>query len=232
MEMEMPKIQTRLEAKMLEGDAAELYLYGVIRRAYPWEEDDACISSKAVQKALQGLTGKNVNVHINSPGGSTDESIAICNLLRQHDGTVNVYVDSMAGSGASVVAMAGEKVFMFSNCMMFIHNAWTIAEGNAAELRKIADDLDKISTAAKQSYMGKFVGTEEELDKLMAEETYLTAEECLAFGLCSEIIDAAPPAQDQPPQTSIKTSLFAKYQKPPAPEGDDKKPSLFNLFKK
>lgn len=232
--MEMPKIQARLETKMLAGDTAELYLYGVIRRATWWdaEDDESFISAKRVLKALQELKGKNINVHINSPGGTTDESIAICNLLRQHDGVVNVYVDSMAGSGASVIAMAGEKVFMFSNCMMFIHNAWTYAEGNAAQLRKVADDLDKISTAAKQSYMGKFAGTEEELDKLMAEETYLTAEECLAFGLCSEIIDAAPPAQDPPPQTSVKQSLFAKYQKPPAPEGDDKKPSLFNLFKK
>ena len=229
--LEMPKIKAKLETKLLAGGDAELYLYGVIRRAtwFDFDDDESFVSANRVLKALQELKGKNITVHINSPGGSTDESIAICNLLRQHDGEISVVVDSMAASGGSVIAMAGKKVSMFANCSMFIHNAWTIADGSAAQLRKVADDLDKISAAAKQSYMGRFVGTEEELDNLMAEETYLTAEECLAFGFCDEIIDAAPD-DPPPPQTSVKQSLFAKYQK--EPEGDGKKPSLFNSFKK
>jgi ATP-dependent Clp protease protease subunit len=229
--MEMPKIKTRLEVNMLAGDgAAELYLYGVIRQAFWWDDEEEVISAKRVQKALQELKGKNIDVHINSPGGDVFESIAICNLLKQHDGIVNVYVDAIAASGASVVCTAGEKVFMFVNSMMFIHEAATYAGGNAAFFRKVADDLDKITDSARQSYLSKWIGTEEELDKLLAEETYLTAAECLAFGLCTEIIDAKP--QEPEPQVSVKASLFAKYQKPPAPEGDDKKASLFNLFKK
>ena len=224
---------------MLENGDADLYLYGVIRRATWWdfEDDDSFISSNKVLKALQDLKGKNINVHINSPGGSTDESIAICNLLRQHDGTVNVIVDSMAASGGSVIAMAGKKISMFANCSMFIHEAWTYAEGNAVQLRKVADDLDKISDAAKQSYMARFVGSEEELNKLMAEETYLTAAECLAFGFCDEIIDAVSDEPDPSPQVGVKQSLFAKYQKDPTPEVPappvvTPAKSLFNSFKK
>lgn len=230
--LEMPKIKARLETVMLASGEAELYLYGVIRRKTRWDYDDdeSFVSADRVLKSLQELKGKNITVHINSPGGSTDESIAICNLLRQHDGEVNVVIDSMAASGGSVVAMAGKKISMFANCSMFIHNAWTYAEGSAAQLRKVADDLDKISSSAKQSYMGRFVGSEDELDKLMTEETYLTAEECLAFGFCDEIIAADQGEPDPPPQASIKQSLFAKYQRSPA--GDGKKLSLFNSFKK
>lgn len=228
--MEMPKIKTKLEVKNEVGEQpAELYLYGVIRQAYWWDEEDSCISANRVKKQLDLLKGKNINVHINSNGGDVFESIAICNLLKQHDGTINICIDAMAGSGASLIATAGEKVLMFANSMQMIHKAWVFAQGNADELRKTADDLDKIDAAVKTSYMTKFVGTEEELTKLLADETFLTAAECLAFGLCTEIIEEKP--QEEPPQNSVKTSLFAKYNKGPLGDGE-KKPSLFNAFKK
>lgn len=224
----MPKIENRLEVKNETSDTAELFLYGVIRQACFWEDEDSCISAKGVKSKLDVIKGKNINVHLNSPGGDVFESIAICNLLKQHDGTINIYIDSLAGSGASVIATAGDNVYMFSNCMQMIHNAWASVTGNAAELRKKADDLEKISASAKQSYMSKFTGTEEELTTLLAEESFLTAEECLAFGLCTEIIEDKP--KDDPQQPSAKALLFAKYYK--EPQGDGKKPSLFNAFKK
>ena len=110
------------------------------------------------------------------------ESIAIMNTLKQHKGKVNIIIDSLAGSGASVIAMAGDTIKMFTNSMMMIHKAWTYACGNADELRKQADDMDKIDIAVKASYQDRFVGTEEELEDLIAEESWLTAEECIAFG--------------------------------------------------
>ncbi len=228
--MENQKIKTRLEVKNEIGnDTVELFLYGVIRQAYWWDEEDSCISANGVKKQLDMVKGKNINVHINSNGGDVFESIAICNLLKQHDGVINVYIDAMAGSGASVIATAGVKVFMFPNSMQMIHNAWTITSGNAKELRKTADDLDKISASASESYKSKFVGTDEELKELLDDESYLTAAECLAFGLCTEIIEDKP--KEEPPQNSVKTSLFAKYNKTPLGDGE-KKPSLFNAFKK
>ena len=221
----MAQIENRLEVKNATEDTAELFLYGVIRQACFWEDEDSCVSAKNVKNNLDILKGKSIDVHLNSPGGDVFESIAICNLLKQHDGTINVYIDAMAGSGASVIATAGKNVYMFSNCMQMIHNAWANVSGNAAELRKKADDLDKISFSAKQSYMSKFTGTEDELTTLLADESYLTAEECLAFGLCTEII--TEPKEQQP---NVKALLFAKYYK--APQEDGKKPSIFNVFKK
>jgi len=231
--LEMVKVKTRLEVKNEIGmENAELFLYGVIRQSSWWDDEETCISANAVKKSLEGLKGKDINVHISSPGGDVFESIAICNLLKQHDGVINIYVDAMAGSGASLITTAGVKVFMFANSMQMIHRAATYTAGNAEALRKTADTLDKIDAAVRTSYMSKFVGTEEELIKLLADETYLTAAECLAFGLCTEIIEEKkaeePPAD--PVQNCIKTSLFAKYHK--EPQQDTPKVSLFNAFKK
>ena len=226
--MEIPKIKALLEVKNETTDTADLFLYGSIRQSYWWDDEGSCISANGVRKSLESLKGKSINIHINSPGGDVFESIAICNLLKQHDGDINIYVDAMAGSGASLIVTAGTKVYMFANSMQMIHNAWTIASGNATELRKVADDLEKIDSAVKASYMGRFVGTEDELTKLLADESYLTAAECLAFGLCTEIIEDK--TEEEPPQDSIKQSLFAKYNK--NINADGQKPSLFNAFKK
>ncbi|WP_090445428.1 head maturation protease, ClpP-related [Natronincola peptidivorans] len=232
--IEIPKIQTRLEVKNeVDSQVAELYLYGTIRKAYWWDDEDDCISAKGVRTKLEGLKGKGINVHINSGGGDVFESIAICNLLKQHDGDINVYVDAMAGSGASIIATAGKNVYMFSNSMQMIHKAWTIVLGNADELREEANKLDKIDTSVKASYMSKFAGTEEELEKLIADETYLTAEECLAFGLCTKILEEEK--EEDPPENSIKETLFNKYNKKISVDKEkvgNEKPTLFNAFKK
>lgn len=232
--METPKIETRLEVKNEAGDVAELYLYGVIRQSYWWDDEDSCISANGVRKKLETLKGKSVNVHINSGGGDVFESIAICNLLKQHDGDINIYIDSMAGSGASIISTAGKNIYMYNNSMQMIHKAWTIVVGNADELRKAAGDLDKIDTAVKASYMSKFVGTEDELEKLISDESYLTAEECLTFGFCTEILkDSSDEEEEETPQGNVKQTLFAKYNKEIHTEApkDEVKTSLFYAFK-
>lgn len=228
-DFEMPKIETRLEVKNETDDVAELYLYGPIRQAYWWDEEDDCISAKRVRNALKEVKGKTLNVHINSGGGDVFESISINNLLKQHDKDVNIYIDGLAGSGASVIAMAGKNVYMPNNTMMMIHKAWTWAAGNSDELRKVADDLDKIDSAVNASYKGRFVGTDEELSDLIKEESWLTADECLAFGFCDEILEEKK--EEEPPQNSIKETLFNKYNKNIVNEGEvGENPTLFNAF--
>ncbi len=218
--MDKVKIQTRLEIKNeVNSDAVELYLYGTIRQGYWWDDEDSCISAKLVRSKLEGLGDKTLNVHINSNGGDVFESIAICNLLKQYKGEVNIYIDAMAASGASIIATAGKNVYMYENSMQMVHKAWTISMGNADDMRKVADDLDKIDVAVKASYMSKFVGNEDELEKLVKEETCLTADECLTFGLCSEIIEQKEDnkqdedAEEAQAQSSIKETLFEKYKK-------------------
>ncbi len=210
--IEIPKIETQLEVKNeTDIDVAELYLYGTIRQAYWWDDEDDCISAKNVKNALKNITAKKINVHINSGGGDVFESIAIGNLLKQHNAEINMIVDSVAGSGASVVVMGADTIQMFSNSMMMIHKAWTYIVGNADELRKAADDLDKIDTAVKASYKDRFVGTDEELNDLFKDDSWLTADECVAFGFCDEII--ANKKEEKEPENNIKQNLFNKYRK-------------------
>lgn len=130
------------------------------------------------QAQLTGLGPVSLlEVHINSPGGDVFAGVAMFQALVQHPAPVHVYIDGMAASIASVIAMAGDKIFMPSNTMMFIHDPWMFTSGNAKELRKDADNLDKIAKAVSQSYSRHLKGSSDILEGLMAEETLLTASE-------------------------------------------------------
>lgn len=155
-----------------------------------WEDSDT--SAAGFRDALKSLGDvKEINLHINSPGGSVFEGIAIYNMLKQHKAKVNIYVDALAASIASVIAMSGDAIFMPSNSMMMIHNPFTLAVGNANELRKAADDLDQITKASIASYLAKAGDKLDEstLKDLMDNETWLTAEEAVDYGLADEVLE-------------------------------------------
>lgn len=166
---------------------ADLYIYGDIT-SYKWDESDT--SAWGFKQELEELGEiSELNVHINSYGGETFQGLAIYNLLKQHKAQINVYVDGIAASSASIIAMAADKVYMPKTALMMIHNCWLWAVGNAKELRKTADDMDKIAVAYKEAYLSKINITEKKLDKLLDEETYLTADECIEMGFADEIIE-------------------------------------------
>ncbi|TWK14576.1 ATP-dependent Clp protease proteolytic subunit [Bacillus licheniformis] len=107
--------------------------------------------------------------------------------------------------------MSGDAIFMPANAMMMIHNPWTVAQGNAEELRKQADDMDRIRESLIEAYLGK-AGEKlnrDRLIELMDAETWLTAQECLELGLCDSI--EAPSAA----VAKVDTQLFAKYRNTP-----------------
>lgn len=166
---------------------ANLYIYGDIV-SYKWEESD--VTAYDLKTELENLGDiQTINVHINSYGGSTFVGLAIYNLLKQHKAYKKIYVDGIAASSASIIAMAGDKIFIPRTALMMIHNCWTIAMGNAEELRKEADDMDKISEAYKNAYMSKINISQDKLEELLADETYLTADECVEMGFADEILE-------------------------------------------
>ncbi|MEG2617764.1 MAG: ATP-dependent Clp protease proteolytic subunit [Oscillospiraceae bacterium] len=129
-----------------------------------------------------------VELYINSLGGDVKEGLGIFTNLKRHAGAKTAYIDGFACSMASVVAMACDKVIMPRNTLMMVHNAWMYACGNPAELRKAADDLEKINEASNQSYLihaGEKL-TLETLKSLLDAETWLTAEQCIGYGLADE----------------------------------------------
>ncbi len=173
---------------------------------------DTDTSAAGFRDALKDLGDvKTINLHINSPGGSVFEGIAIYNMLKQNKAHVNVYVDGLAASIASVIAMSGDAIFMPSNSMLMIHNPWTMAVGNASELRKQADDLDKITESSIQTYLNQAGDKldEETLRQLMDDETWLTAKEAVNYGLATEVIEANKAA------ASISKNFAQRYRHVP-----------------
>lgn len=179
------------EFKNLSSEVAELYIYNEI---IPWEDEDMT-SSASFKKDLEEIGEvSELKIHINSPGGSVFDGIAIASMIKRFKGTTTCYVDGLAASIASVIAASCDRVVMPNNSMQMIHNALTggFMFANAKEFRKMADDLDKISASIRQSYLSKSNGkvTEEQLVELMDRESWLSADECLAYGLCDEVVSA------------------------------------------
>ena len=166
---------------------ADLFIFGEIT-SWRWLDED--VSASSFQKDLEGIGQVDtLNIHINSCGGDVFEGIAIFNLIKQYNAIKNVYIDGIAGSIASVIAMAGDNIYMSNTSIIMIHNCWTWTSGNAEDLRKTADDMDKVMKALKNAYLAKVNIKEERLQELLDEESYLTADECLEMGFCSEIIE-------------------------------------------
>ncbi|MBP5411109.1 MAG: Clp protease ClpP [Lachnospiraceae bacterium] len=166
------------------SDNLELYIYSTVESdGFWWNSETSARHFK--DELAKHPNAKEITVYINSLGGSVMEGIAIYNQLKRHPAHVTVQIDGFACSIASVIAMAGDKVIMPKNTVMMIHNAWTIAVGNSRELHKAADDLEVINQASRQAYLDKAGDklSEEKLTELLDGETYLTAEQCMEYGL-------------------------------------------------
>ena len=168
----------------------ELYIYGDVEGdGRNWWTDEVIRSETSANTFREDLAAhpdvSQINIYINSYGGSVFEGTAIYNQLKRYPARKTVYVDGFACSIASVIAMAGDEVVMPRNALMMVHNMWMGVCGNAAELRKAADDLDKINEAGRAAYLQKAGDklTAEAITQLEDGETWLTAEECIRYGL-------------------------------------------------
>lgn len=155
------------------------------------------VGAGAIMEALTKIGADNrVTLRINSPGGSVDEGVAMFNLLRRHPGGVDTVVDSLAASMGSYLFLVGENRAVADNSRVMIHNPWTIAIGNAGELRDVADTLDKYSESMVPHYAQ---ATGNELDTIrewMDAETWFTADEAVAHGFAGMIEgEAVEPVQ-------------------------------------
>lgn len=169
------------------GKEADIYIFGDIT-SWEWFEND--VSSYTLSKELQALDPdiELINVHINSYGGEVAEGLAIYNMLRNHKAKVRTYCDGFACSIASVIFMAGDERIMSNASLLFIHNAWTCACGNANDFRKQADDLDKITQASIEAYKSGINITEDELKELLDDESWILPSEALEMGFATSIV--------------------------------------------
>lgn len=147
------------------------------------------ITAKQFTEDLKALGDvSHINLRIHSPGGDVFEGIAIYNLLRNHPADITVYIDGVAASMASVVAMAGDRVVMPENAMMMIHKPWGISGGNAGDMRDYADLLDKVETVLIPAYARKTGKSAQEIATMLEDETWMDGKECLKHGFADELL--------------------------------------------
>jgi ATP-dependent Clp protease protease subunit len=162
---------------MLNVSGADLFLYDVIGPS-----ELGMISAMDVIDALGPMEGKDINLRIMSYGGSVDQGVAIYNAIRRRRGKTKVYIDSIAASIASVIAMAGDEIIMNKGSKMMIHDPWTIAVGNSMQMRKMADQLDTYADGILDIYVQRSKRPKSEVQEMMRAETWMTAEQAIALG--------------------------------------------------
>lgn len=166
------------------ADKAEIWIYEEIGEDF-WTGGG--ITAKNFQKELSAITASQIDLHINSPGGSVFDGITIYNLLRQHQAEITTYIDGIAASIASVVALAGNRVIMAENALFMIHNPYGMVMGGAADMRSMADVLDKIRGTMTVVYSGKSGKPDDEINAMLDAETWMTADEAMEAGFIDGI---------------------------------------------
>lgn len=198
----MKRNKLKMEIKPT-GNVLEIYLSSeIMPDEVTWfgETIESDTSAKAVKQQIKDHPEcSRIKLIINSFGGDVREGYGICGELRRFQGQVLCYVDGFANSIASVIAMCADKVYMYKNSIMTIHNMMGGFYGNAAEHRAFADELDTYMVGNRQIYLDHAGDKldEETLIRLLDAETTLTAQECFDYGLCDEIIDTTSTAAEE-----------------------------------
>lgn len=191
----------------------EILMYGPIGPDF-WEPENA-ITAKSVMAQLSEISG-DVTVRISSGGGDVYEGIDIMNALKGYDGEVTVIVESLAASAASFIAVGGaDKVLMRDSSEMMIHRAWTFADGNADDVRKTLEDLERQDSKLARIYAGKAGGEVQDWLDAMSAETWYTAEEAVAAGLADGIV--AEKSSAPAPSASLAKRRFKFANRAAAP---------------
>ncbi|WP_145111171.1 head maturation protease, ClpP-related [Cereibacter sediminicola] len=130
-----------------------------------------------------------IDLRLNSPGGSVFDAVAIYNALQRHAGRVTVWIDGIAASAASYVAMAGDEIVMPENAFLMIHDPAGLVMGTAGDMRAMAEALDKVKASLVAGYAAKSGRPSEEIAALMAAETWFDAGDALTLGLATRMAE-------------------------------------------
>lgn len=162
----------------------ELFIYGPID-SYAFEGEG--VRAIDVIDSLSQISASSVTVRVNSPGGSVTEGIAIYNALKADGRNIVVKVDAMAASIASVIAMAGNQIVMAENASLMIHDPWSVAVGSSGDMRKMADEIDRMKNIILNIYADRTGMSVNEIAAMMASETYMDAAQAVEFGFATSV---------------------------------------------
>ena len=145
------------------------------------------ITAQSFIDEIKEYEDRELNIHINSLGGEVFEGMAIYSIIQRRTSKTTVYIEGIAASIASVIALAADEVIMSENSLLMIHNAWGGTQGEAKDMRKQAEILEKITNEIAEVYVKKTKIPYNEIVEMMDEETWLTAEEAVALGFVDSI---------------------------------------------
>ena len=211
-------LKNMLEIKNFTDTTCDLYFYGDIVDSWSGAWDDTDQYPQAIKEFLDEAKDKNINIYINSGGGSVFAGMAIYNMLKRHKGYKTVYVDGLAGSIASVIALAGDKIIIPKNAYMMIHKPWCTCGGNANDFREMANTLDKVEQGILNVYKDNLASEMlyDEIVEMVNNETWLTGEEAAKYFANVEIVE---PLQ----LVACTSDLYSKYINTPKNISNDLK---------
>lgn len=195
--------QSDLKAATSDDDKT-INMYDVIGYDY-WTGGG--ITSKMVNSVLRKNKGKAVTVNINSPGGDYFEGVAIYNLLKEHDGDVEINIIGIAASAASIIAMAGNDIKIAENGFLMIHNAWTVSVGNKHDMRSTADTLDQFDNSMIGVYSKKTGISEDEIRQMCDDETWISGNDAVEKGFATSLLDSDEIDVDDGAKSKYNSSL-------------------------
>lgn len=160
-------------------EAADVHIYDEISHFGILADD--------FRKELAGVSAPRIRLHLNSPGGYVDDGIAIYNNLKDHPSAVDVYIEGVAASIASVIAMAGERVVIAPHARMMIHNARVFSEGDDEDYAKMSARLADTNRNIASIYVERAGGEVDEWLARMKATTWYTDQGAVDAGLADEI---------------------------------------------
>lgn len=193
------------------------------------EFDEGGVTAVSFVRALRDADGEDVTIHINSSGGSVFDANTMAEALRGYKGHTTASIEGLAASAASYFALTADDVVINPSALMMIHNPWDFAVGDAEDMRKKADMLDKARSTISAQYARKTGRTVDEIEGLMDAETWFTAQEAVEFGLVDRMGDSEPIAacvrcEDMKRFRNAPEGLLASDEKAknPSDEKDEK----------
>ena len=193
-----------LRVSGIKDRSAEVFIYGDIG-GY-WEE---AVNAESFAKEISELDADDINVRIKSYGGVVFDGIAIYNALVRHKAKITIHVDGIAASIASVIAMAGDEIVMSEGSYIMIHKPWSYVSGNAEDMRKEGEILDKLEAGILDIYEARTGKDRKQLESWISDETWFSAQEAVDSGFA----DIMVPAKKK--EKSARSNLLNLYKKTP-----------------
>ena len=170
-----------------EGQRATVYIYGTIGDDW-WSPEDAN-RAKDFARTLDELSPKPLDIRIDSAGGDVYEGFAIAGAIQRYEGETHAYVDGLAASAASYIALMADRVTMNDYSMLMVHNAWCVLAGNRDDLRDAADRLEALDATSAGIISARSALDLEQAKEAMSAETWYSGEAALEAGVCDEVIE-------------------------------------------